>query len=118
MPKIPEQYKIHRYFSKEDIQEAKRLRNKGLSYQKIAQILGFSKFTIMYHLCPEQKEKSLLRHKLLSPEVKRKSVYNYRSRFQKITGVNYSTAYDREHRIERNKRKVIVYWKNKIINGL
>jgi len=108
MPKLPEKYKCYNYFTDKDLEVATELRGQGLSYKKIGEFIGFSPPTIMYHLCPEQKEKSFNRHKLLSPEILRRNVHNYQKKYKKVTGKNYSTENDKEHK-KRSIRKRNAY---------
>ena len=111
--KIPKKYHLYNYILRKQISEAKNMRRLGYSYGKIGEILGFSHTVIMYHLCPEQREKALLRHLEVSPEIKRQGTYRYQKRFEKVTGIDYSTQYDREHKTERNKVKLEAYYRGK-----
>ena len=61
--RIMESAKVKTFVTEKELEKMRKLRELGLSYQKIAEALGRSKMTVMWHLknkswVEEQKEKN------------------------------------------------------------
>jgi len=118
MARLPKEKRKYRYLTEEDKKLAFSLRKGGLSYRKIAEELGFSKSTIMWHLSLNCRRKAIERHirwVKLNPKRDREIRKKYTERFKEIVGVPWSTLYDREpnnikDRREKSKR---YYWEHR-----
>lgn len=62
-PRYKREEKLNIKFKTKDIEEARRMRNTGLSFRKIGKIFNVSPFTIFYNLKNEKERKEINKKK-------------------------------------------------------